>query len=293
MFELESSNNNKNIRLIDPVQIQNQFAVYSTIKKDVIFSRTNFNDPIFSGGIVKDFERNVNNINKNEFVGYLSHKQDLDIKISSNLIFKLSDRENLKLIAIIPYASYAMKILRIINPKLGQNIVVLGLNFFSGLIARLLKLAGANIFIIKLEEDSNNHQEIINNEYIYGLNKAINELKHSEIDFIISFEEISKEIDEFFSNIVIKFKITLNQLSIYDKGLRDPNYIGGIKYPLPYVRWDYKRNLEYFIRLVERNILEIDFINFLMIKVKSLEELNEKKKNVREEEVLILFYIQN
>ena len=117
--------------IIDPVLIKNKYAVFSTYINDVIFHRENVKKPIFCGGIIKSISQNVYNFKIGEKIGYISSKQELDLTLSSNQIIKIAIYNNEKLISILPYASYAMKILRLVNPSLNQNIVIVRENFFS------------------------------------------------------------------------------------------------------------------------------------------------------------------
>jgi len=87
-----------------------------------------------------------------------------------------------------------------------------------------------------------------------------------------------------------KNKIELNKINLFDKGLDDKNYLRGIKYPYSYVRWDFKRNLEYFINLVETQKITLDFFDITTIQVKDLGELRLSMNNLKED-LLILYKI--
>jgi len=45
--------------IIDPVQIENKYAIFSTYENDIIFHRENINTPIFCGGIIKSISQNI------------------------------------------------------------------------------------------------------------------------------------------------------------------------------------------------------------------------------------------
>jgi len=284
----------KKVDKIDPVQLINQYAIYSTFFDDPIFrNNKKCTKPIFCGGKILSFKQNVYNFKVNEFVVYISCKQNLNIELSSNLIFKLSDKNNLKLVTILPYASYAMKIFRKIDPKLGQNIVIIGLNFFSILLVKLFKLSGANTFIIKLEKDLFEYKKIadINKYIINGLNESIDRFNNIRIDSLILVSDLNQKINDLFTRVDLNQKIQINQISTYDKGFKDPSYIKGIKYPYSYVRWDYRENLKFFIYLVEKKIIDISFIEILNFKVSSIKDLKNSIKDFHKN-VLILFEIQ-
>ncbi len=293
---------------IDPVKILNQYASYSTFKEDIIFNKNNITFPIFCGGVIKEFGHHVYNLKKNELVGYLSCKKALNIELSSNLVFKITESKS-KLLFILPYASYAMKILRIINPKLSQNIVLIGFNFFSYLLYKIFKISGANVYIIKLEEDTDLF-EVDDKDLDFINNKLKIIIRNRLIDKVLLLTKLNDKIINILNvnneNIIEKkiYHLTLDNvikkkkifefiyISKFDAGLLDSNYIQGVKYPFPYVRWDYKKNLEYFINLIEINKIDIDFLDVLKINVNSMEEMNEKINQIQEKS-LILFYIQN
>lgn len=282
----------KDLELIDTVQIICKNAIYSTYDDDPIFNVRNFKliNPIFCCGKISSINSKVYNYKVDDLVLFMSFNQDLSIKLSSNLILKFSDTNNYKLISIIPYASYAMKILRVVDPKIGQNIVLIGLNFFSILLKELFRLSGANIFIVNMEGNSNKYRELVENDLVInGLDYALNKFKNFQIDSLITISEFDKKIQNLLLNLNIKRKYQLSQISIYDKGLEDPNYIKGIKYPHAYVRWDFKENLKYFIYLIENNIIDLDFFDIRPIKVRSLDEMKDFIKKITESN----FYLFN
>ena len=256
--------------IIDPVQIENKYAIFSTYDDDVVFHRENVNTPIFCGGIIKSISQKVYNFKINEFIGYISCKQSSELTLSANQIVNIAIDNNEKLIAVLPYASYAMKILRQIEPHLNQNIAIVKRNFFSILLERLIKLSGANVFLVDFDSEA----------------KKLNE---APINTII-YDSSTPEMNEIISKINCKQKIDLNTISLYDKGLNDSNYIKGVKYPYSYIRWDFKRNLEYFIHLIDSKKVILDFFEVHIIKISQMDEMKRKASEFKENS-LILFKI--
>jgi len=268
--------------IIDPVQIENKYAIFSTFKNDVVFHRENVNTPIFCGGIIKSISQKVYNFKINEHIGYISYKQSLDLTLSTNQIVKIAINNNEKLIAVLPYASYAMKILRHVNPSLNQNIAIVRINFFSILLERLIKLSGTNVFLIDSKDYS---------KFIIDFDNEVKKLNGAAIDTIIYYSVIPK-VNEFISKINCKQKIDLTNISLYDKGLNDNNYIKGVKYPYSYIRWDFKRNLEYFIHLIHSNKVLLDFFEVHVIEISQLDEMKRNASGFKENS-LVLFKISN
>ena len=268
--------------IINPVKIENKYSIFSTYKNDVIFHRENFNTPIFCGGSIKSISQNVYNFKINEYVGYISCTQSLNLTLSTNQIVKITSINKEKLIAVLPYASYAMKILRRVNPSLNQNIVIVGINFFSILLERLIKLSGANVFLIDSEEIS---------KFMLDFDKEAKKLNGTSINTIF-YNTLIPKVKNFISKVNCEHKIDLNNISVYDKGLNDNNYIKGVKYPYSYIRWDFKRNLEYFIHLINNKKVLLDFFEVHVIEISQLDEMKRKISEFKENS-LILFKLSN
>lgn len=315
IFKPKTISLNEKNRFINPVYILNQYALISTIENDIIFRNKNQLDPLFCCGVVKKFGQSVHNIKENEVVSYISKNLDLNIILPSNLIFKMKEY-NPKLISILPYASYGMKILRETNPKLSQNLLIFGFNMFSFLLSKILVKSGANIHILKLS----------NNNYSYDLEKEKdidviniddyiqNQINKIRIDKIILMTDLNQIILEAVIHLHNKFesleifdigvnhqkkkeqgKIKINQISRYNIDFINSNYKKSVYYPYDYMRWDYKRNLQYFIQLIEQNKIVLDFINPMQVNVKNLDELKEQIPHIMDKipGKLILFKLQN
>ena len=68
------------------------------------------------------------------------------------------------------------------------------------------------------------------------------------------------------------------------------NYIRGIKYPYPYVRWDFKNNINYFINMIEKDKLFLDFLDYKFLEIESILEIP-KIINDLQDKLLVLFSI--
>lgn len=273
--------------LIDIVKIINQFAIFSTIQNDIIFNLKNLKNPIFCGGLVKNFNKNVYNLKRVEQVGYISHEQEPVIEISSNLIVKLPEVTNFRLIAILPYASYAMKILRTVDPKLGQNILIIGSNIFSKLLTQLIRLSGAVVFILDTNDQSNinspgsdsDKNYIIKLEYLKNQTGKFN----SVILTTKLTDQINKILNSFDSNIIYQ----PSEINLFDRGFNDPNYIRGVKYPYSYIRWHFQENLKFFINLIENEIITIDFLQIEKINIDSIRNIEDIIRDLQKESLYL------
>lgn len=280
--------------LIDPIKISCEYAIFSKIYDDPLFQNmiNRFHKPIFCAGYIKSFKQNVYNFKISDSVIFLSQKHDLNIKLSSNLICKFIDIKNKKLIASTPYASLCMKLLREINPKLGHNLLIIGLNFFSILLKKIIELSGANVKIVNIDKNSEDCYSFLNPQNLFiGFDDALSNLNKSIIDTVIVVSNLSLEINSFLNSFKYNNLFDLNQKSIYDKGYEDPNYRSGIKYPFAYVRWEYKKNLKYFISLIENNVINLDYFKLSYIEIDSINTLIDIVDNL-EENRLFLFRIK-
>ena len=280
-----------NIDPINCIQVKNKFAVFSTIPNDVIFDINRISEPLFCGGIVKQINRNVYGFKKSDLIAYISHQKSENINLSPNLTIKLK-KMNKDIFVVLPYASYAMKLLREINPKLGQNIVIYGLNFFSILLLKILKLAGSNPLIVNIDGDSTKKEMTIKNSnwIINGLDEAKLKLRNVKISSSVTCVHSKQNLDDFLNEIEFGKKYLLKEISIYDKGLLDRDYIRGIKYPYSYVRWDFKKNLNYIINLFEKGKILLDFLDYNLFEINSIEEIP-KTINQLQSKSLVLFSI--
>lgn len=258
--------------IYDPVYISNKYMVFSNHHNDILFNENNFKLPIFCAGFITEIGNEVYNLKIGDFIGYISPIQARESTLSSNLTVKIANEANHNLITILPYASFAMNILRRINPKLSQKIMIVGKNFFTILLKKLIDLSGANVFFMTSKDEYDDLPSRLDC-IIFSSDAVDNDLSY--------LKEI-KGVREF----------GLEDFNIFDMGLDDPLYKRGIKYPYSYIRWHFKNNLEYFINLVEKSIIKLDFFQFLKIKTNSVKEMNEYIDSLKDDS-LVLFALQD
>jgi len=258
------------ISILDPVKIANKYAIFSNQPDDLLFNKDLLDKPLYSAGVIRDIGNEVYNYKIGDFLGYFSTDQELELEISANLTVKIPNEENHKLIFILPYALYAMNILRKSNTKLGETVLLIGDNFFVTLLKKLFVSSGAEVFVASKKD------------YIQ---------LPSRVDLALVAPGACENTD-FLKTCKIERKYEMNQFSIYEGGLDDPNYIRGIKYPYSYVRWQYNTNLYYFIELILKKKIDLDFFNILEKSFTSQNELNEHAVSL-EPNSLILFKLHD
>ena len=132
---------------------------------------------------------------------------------------------------------------------------------------------------LKVGDKNGNGQCKIVNDFIYDIER---------------FSIINKELiltNPLINNFKDFGDFNLKYISPYDIGAVDPNYCRGLKYPISYIRWDYRRNIEYFISIVEEKIINLNYFNIKKIKVDSFMKTEELMSSL-EIDSLFLFQIQ-
>lgn len=127
------------------VSVLSKYAVFSNHPDDILFNKQNFKNPIFCAGHIRNIGNNVYNLKIGDLVGFFSPNHTREQNISSNLIVKISREMDYSLITIIHYASLVMNILRVVNPKIGQKILIIGVNFFVTFLKKLFDLSGTKV----------------------------------------------------------------------------------------------------------------------------------------------------
>ena len=140
------------------------------------------------------------------------------------------------------------------------------------LLKKLIDLSGANVFFMTSKDDYNDLS--------------------SRLDCIIFSSDASDNDLSYLREVERVREFGLEDFSLFDMGLDDPLYKRGIKYPYSYIRWQFKNNLEYFINLIEKSIIRLDFFQFFKIKTNSVKEMNEYIDSLKDDS-LVLFTLQD
>ena len=281
------------------LKIKPKYAIYSTIENDPIFSLKSHDNVIYSGGEIVSVGSKIYNFNPGDLVCFIYSNHETDFRLSSNLVIKLIEEDPI-LITLIPYLSYAMKIIRHEKIRLGDRILILGFNFFSILLAKVLNLTNSDVQIINLRGYNNSFSshsaEILDlkeTEKIKNL-KKVNFRKVFIADGIENFDKIKEILRSNYDiiNLIPNLEIPSSFLklsdiktySLYDKGLRDKMYREGIKYPYSYVRWDFKRNLKFVLENYFGTRLSFNNIE-KMISTKIIKNKNKVERIIKDKEL--------
>lgn len=221
--------------------------------------------------------------------GYANHAEIVSVPI--NLCVKLDTNTNLKDAAYNTLGAISMQGVRQADLRLGESCVIIGLGLLGQLAALILKASGVTVIGIDVSEAA--VKQAVENKVVdlgltrnaagveeqilaatngYGADAVIIAAATSSLDPINFAGAIARkkgkvivlgavptgfERDPFWYRKELELKMACS----YGPGRYDLNYEEkGIDYPLPYVRWTEKRNMEAFQNLIATNKIDIDYL---------------------------------
>ena len=222
-------------------------------------------------------------------VGYANHAEIISVPV--NLCVKLEKGAKLKDAAYNTLGAISMQGVRQADMRLGESCVVIGLGLLGQLAALILKASGVTVIGIDVSESA--VKKAIENNVVdlgltrnaagiekqiqgatngYGADAVIIAAATNSLDPINFAGAIARkkgkvvvlgavptgfERDPFWYRKELELKMACS----YGPGRYDLNYEEkGIDYPLPYVRWTEKRNMEAFQNLIVTGKINIDYL---------------------------------
>lgn len=221
--------------------------------------------------------------------GYANHAEIVTVPV--NLCVKLNPNTNLKDAAYNTLGAISMQGVRQADLRLGESCVIIGLGLLGQLAALILKASGVTVIGVDVSEAAvkqaidNNvvdlgltrnaagvEEQIQNITNGYGADAVIIAAATSSLDPINFAGAIARkkakvvvlgavptgfDRDPFWYRKELELKMACS----YGPGRYDLNYEEkGIDYPLPYVRWTEKRNMEAFQNLIATKRIDIDYL---------------------------------
>jgi predicted dehydrogenase/threonine dehydrogenase-like Zn-dependent dehydrogenase len=216
---------------------------------------------------------------------YASHAEI--IAVPQNLVAKIHDNVSSEEAAFTTLGAIAIQGVRQADPKLGEKICVIGLGLLGQITCQLLQANGCKVLGIDLDEN------LIKVAGQIGLDKAIRRDNPNLISACDNFTGgygfdaiiitaatqandpiiLSSEIVRKKGKIIIvgavkmdiprdpyfyKKELDLRMSCSYGPGRYDPEYEeSGKDYPFAYVRWTEQRNMETFLDLLSRKVINI------------------------------------
>ena len=216
---------------------------------------------------------------------YASHA-DI-VSIPQNLAVKIPDNVSFEEAAFTTLGAIALQGVRQANPLLGDKVCVIGLGLLGQLTGQLLKANGCDVFGIDLSErlislaneisvtkalhrnDPNLLPACENFTNGHGFDSIIITAAAPTNDPVILSTELCRKKgkiivvgavkmdiprDPFFYRKELELKISCS----YGPGRYDVSYEeGGIDYPFAYVRWTEQRNMEAFLNMVSKGLVNV------------------------------------
>ena len=221
--------------------------------------------------------------------GYANHAEIVSVPV--NLCVKLNIDANLKDAAYNTLGAISMQGVRQADLRIGESCVIIGLGLLGQLAAQILKASGVTVIGVDVSEAAVN-KSVENNSIDLGFfrdtdgieNKIQNITKGHGADAVI-IAAATNSLDPInFAGAVARKKgkvvvlgavptgfqrdpfwykkeLELKMACSYGPGRYDLNYEEkGIDYPLPYVRWTEKRNMEAFQNLIVTKKINIGYL---------------------------------
>ena len=217
-------------------------------------------------------------------VGYASHAEVLSVP--KNLCVHLPEGVSFESGAYGTLGAIALQGVRLAEPTLGESVVVIGLGLVGQLTVQLLKANGCRVFGLDLDEarvalalELGADKAIVSNDAAAKEIEAWTKGHGADAVLITAATDSNQPIElaarvsrlkgrvivvgmtgmdiprpPFFSR-ELKLIISMS----YGPGRYDPEYEErGHDYPLPYVRWTEKRNIESFLELIAEKRLNVE-----------------------------------
>tara|TARA_B100001989_G_scaffold205750_1_gene154480 strand:- start:99 stop:2252 length:2154 start_codon:yes stop_codon:yes gene_type:complete len=235
------------------------------------------------------------------------------ICIPENLCVHVPEGLSLDKASTITLGAIALQGVRRANPTMGENVLVLGLGIIGQLTVQLLKSNGCNVFGLDLDKkrlklaklsgldegflnDQDIEDQILRITNGYGVDSVIiTAATNSDSVVSTAFKCCRKK-----ARVILVGDVGLNlkRDDIYSKeidflvstsygpGRYDQRYEEeGLDYPLPYIRWTENRNMQEYLKLINKGNLSLDL--FISNKF-SLDKFKDAYQSLQLEEKKVL-----
>ena len=217
--------------------------------------------------------------------GYASHSEV--VFIPKNLCVKIPENVDYESAAFVGLGGIALHSVRMAKVVLGDNIVIIGLGLLGLIAVQLVKAAGGNVLGVDIDEEKvslalklgSDEGAVLGKENV--MSKIENFSKGYGADAVIILAstdsnqpiELAAEIARERAKIVVPgmVKLDLPRKIFYEKelqfvvsrstgpGIYDSIYEEkGVDYPISYVRWTEKRNMQEFLELIGKGKVRLN-----------------------------------
>ena len=234
-------------------------------------------------------------------VGYANHAEIISVPV--NLCIKLGKNANLKDAAYNTLGAISMQGVRQADMRLGESCVVIGLGLLGQLTALILKASGVKVIGIDVSKEAvkkavdNNVVDLGLSRNAIGVEEQIQSATNGYGADAVIIAAASSSLDPInFAGVIARKKgkvvvlgavptgfdrdpfwyskeLELRMACSYGPGRYDLNYEEkGIDYPLPYVRWTEKRNMQAFQDLISNKSINIQHLTTHEFKFENAKE---------------------
>lgn len=217
-------------------------------------------------------------------VGHANHAEI--VSVPANLCAKVPDGVPLESAAFTTIASIALHGMRLAEPRLGERTAVIGCGLMGQIALRLLRSAGVSTIALDIDPDrvidaergGADHSIVIGTDAVeriesltggLGVDHVLVTAAATGADPLVMAAHIAR--DRAAVVLVGAVPIELPRGPLYQKelsfrvsrsygpGRYDPEYEErGLDYPIGFVRWTERRNMEAILTLIERGALRLD-----------------------------------
>lgn len=209
------------------------------------------------------------------------------VRVPKNLCAKIPDSVSDEQAVFTVVSSIGLQGIRLANPTLGEQFVVIGLGLIGLITCQLLKANGCNVIGLDIDEKKVDLakeigvEAIVSSDNIATENYILSKTNEIGVDGVIITAstnsnapiELAPKICRKRGRVVLVgvVGLTLNRTDFFNKeiqfsvscsygpGRYDTNYEEkGIDYPIGYVRWTEKRNFEAVLELINRKSLVLE-----------------------------------
>ena len=233
--------------------------------------------------------------------GYASHAEV--VSVPKNLCVKIPESVSYENGAFAGVGAIALHAVRMADPQLEKNIAVIGLGLLGLISVQLLKSSGCNVFGIDIDEEKTSLALELGADEVAiagdDIAAKVNSFSGGNgVDAVIIFAstkssepvELAAEIAREGAKIVVPGMVDLKlpRKAFYEKELKlivsraagpgtyDPLFEQrGVDYPVSYVRWTEKRNMEAFLNLVAKGRVHLDKLITYRFKIEEAEKAYE------------------
>lgn len=216
--------------------------------------------------------------------GYASHAEI--VCVPKNLCARIPDAVNFESASFVMLGAIALHGVRMAQPTLGERVVVLGLGLLGQITVQILRAAGCHVFGVDLvpekvslaQELGAEEGTVIGRDNVGAAVAEFTQGVGADAVLILAGTasnqpiemagEICRERGRIVAVGAVRLDVPRNlfyekELSVVvsrssGPGIYDPQYEQkGIDYPLPYVRWTQRRNMEEFLELVAQGQVKL------------------------------------